>query len=61
MIGNVYDVIRCSLVTGMVWNSGIGIVMIVPILCYLDKLEYICRLCEDIWEDKNESIVPDSV
>ena len=59
MIDKVYDVMRRSLVTGMVWESRIGIVMKVSILCYFDKLEEICRLCEDIWEDKKAPSVPD--
>ena len=59
MIGKVYDGRRCSLVTGMVWKSGIVIVMKMSILRYFDKLEGIYHLCEDVLDSMNEPSVLD--
>ena len=59
MISNVYDIMRCSLVTGIGWKSGIVIAMKLSILRYFDKLEEICRLCEAVLDGKNEPSVLD--
>ena len=59
MIGKVYNVMRRILVTGMVWKSGIVVVMKMSILRYFDELEGISCPCEDVLDGKNRPSVLD--